>query len=103
MAIGDNQPGLQGGIGWGLQEKAAWVVAIFLWGGLGSLLDSALGGWLQASVIDVRSGKVVEGIGGKKVGFCFLSHGGGMGIQYLDCQPQSKLMPTRARHAVNGH
>ncbi|KAL9641333.1 MAG: hypothetical protein Q9204_000069 [Flavoplaca sp. TL-2023a] len=66
-AIGDNQPGLQGGSGWGLQEKAAWVVAISLWGGLGSLLDSALGGWLQASVIDVRSGKVVEGIGGKKV------------------------------------
>ncbi|KAI4268963.1 MAG: hypothetical protein LQ337_007546 [Flavoplaca oasis] len=65
--IGDNHPGLEGGSGWGWLEKAAWVVAISLWGGLGSLLDSALGGWLQASVIDKRSGKVIEGIGGKKV------------------------------------
>ncbi|KAL8673939.1 MAG: hypothetical protein Q9168_001634 [Polycauliona sp. 1 TL-2023] len=65
--FGDNQPGLDGGSGWGLWEKAAWVLAVSLWGGLGSLLDSALGGWLQESVIDVRSGKVIEGIGGKKV------------------------------------
>lgn len=50
-------------------EKAAWVLAVSLWGGLGSLLDSALGGWFQASVVDVRSGKVIEGTGGGKVGF----------------------------------
>ena len=43
------------------------VIAVTVWGGLGSLLDSALGGWFQASVIDGRTGKVVEGIGGKKV------------------------------------
>ena len=36
-------------------------------GTFGSLLDSALGGWLQASVVDVRTGKVVEGAGGQKV------------------------------------
>ena len=36
-------------------------------GGLGSLLDSALGGWLQESVVDARTGKVVEGVGGTKV------------------------------------
>ncbi|KAL8769924.1 MAG: hypothetical protein Q9209_004171 [Squamulea sp. 1 TL-2023] len=65
--FGDNQPGFEGGSGWGLWEKAAWVSAVSFWGGLGSLLDSALGGWLQASVIDERSGKVVEGSGGKKV------------------------------------
>ncbi|KAL8997606.1 MAG: hypothetical protein Q9169_003153 [Polycauliona sp. 2 TL-2023] len=65
--FGDNQPGLEGGSGWGLWEKAAWVLAVSLWGGLGSLLDSALGGWLQASVIDVKTGKVIEGMGGKKV------------------------------------
>lgn len=38
-----------------------------MWGGLGSVLDSALGGWFQASVIDTRTGKVIEGTGGKKV------------------------------------
>ncbi|KAI4284055.1 MAG: hypothetical protein L6R38_001693 [Xanthoria sp. 2 TBL-2021] len=65
--FGDNQLGFEGGSGWGLWEKAAWVLAVSLWGGLGSLLDSALGGWLQASVIDVRSGKVIEGAGGKRV------------------------------------
>lgn len=45
------------------------AVAITIWGGLGSVLDSALGGWFQASVIDARTGKVIEGAGGKKVGF----------------------------------
>ncbi|KAL8730703.1 MAG: hypothetical protein Q9166_003895 [cf. Caloplaca sp. 2 TL-2023] len=65
--FGDNQPGFEGGSGWGIQEKIAWVLAVTIWGGIGSLLDSALGGWFQASVIDARSGKVIEGTGGKKV------------------------------------
>ena len=65
--FGDNQPGLEGGSGWGPREKALWVVSITIWGGLGSLLDSALGGWFQASVVDIRTGKVIEGRGGKKV------------------------------------
>ena len=62
-----NKPGFEGGSGWGLQEKILWVIAVTVWGGLGSVLDSALGGWFQASVIDGRTGKVVEGTGGKKV------------------------------------
>jgi uncharacterized membrane protein len=33
----------------------------------GSLLDSVLGALLQASVVDVRTGKVIEGDGGTKV------------------------------------
>ncbi|KAL8641230.1 MAG: hypothetical protein Q9228_001947 [Teloschistes exilis] len=65
--LGENQPGLAGGNGWGLQEKAAWVLAVTICGGLGSLLDSALGGWFQASVVDSRTGKVIEGNGGTKV------------------------------------
>lgn len=65
--FGDDQPGFEGGSGWSLREKTAWVIAVTAWGGLGSLLDSALGGWFQASVVDARTGKVIEGTGGKKV------------------------------------
>ncbi|KAL2843900.1 integral membrane protein DUF92-domain-containing protein [Aspergillus pseudoustus] len=50
-----------------LQDRAAWIIAITIWGTGGSLLDSILGGIFQASVVDKRSGKVVEGSGGKKV------------------------------------
>ena len=57
----------QGRAGWTWQEKVMLVFAITVWGGLGSVLDSALGGWFQASVIDTRTGKVIEGSGGKKV------------------------------------
>lgn len=35
-----------------------------LWGALGSVLDSLLGGWFQRTVVDTRTGKVVEGVGG---------------------------------------
>ena len=62
-----NMPGLEGASGWSWQEKMLFLICITMWGGLGSLLDSALGGWFQASVIDTRTGKVVEGNGGKKV------------------------------------
>ena len=61
------QGGFEGGNGWGWWEKGAFVVAVTVWGGLGSLLDSALGGWFQESVVDSRTGKVVEGLGGRKV------------------------------------
>lgn len=66
--IGDTQPGLEGGSGWSWREKTYWIIAITIWGGLGSLLDSLLGGWFQASVIETRRGMVIEGAGGKKVG-----------------------------------
>ena len=65
--LSGSETGLEGGAGWGWQEKVYWVVAVTIWGGLGSVLDSALGGLLQASVIDSRTGKVIEGTGGKKV------------------------------------
>lgn len=60
--------------GWGWQEKVGLILAITLWGGMGSLLDSALGGWFQASVVDTRTGKIVEGTGGGKVGCSFISY-----------------------------
>lgn len=59
--------GFEGGNGWGWRERMIWLLSMTIWGGMGSLLDSALGGWFQASVVDTRTGKVVEGSGGKKV------------------------------------
>ena len=67
---GANQPGLEGGSGWGWREKGCWIIGVTIWGGLGSLLDSLLGGWFQASVIETRRGMVIEGAGGKKVSTC---------------------------------
>lgn len=52
---------------WSLLERGLFVAAVTVCGTLGSLLDSLLGGLLQASVVDKRSGKVVEGSGGRKV------------------------------------
>lgn len=52
---------------WSWQRKGFWIVAVTLWGTFGSILDSVLGGLLQATVVDKRTGKVVEGSGGRKV------------------------------------
>ncbi|ORY13694.1 integral membrane protein DUF92-domain-containing protein [Clohesyomyces aquaticus] len=52
---------------WTLQEKAQYTLAMTLAGFSGTLLDSYLGAVLQASVVDIHSGKVVEGEGGRKV------------------------------------
>lgn len=54
-------------MGWGIRSRNRFAFAMALWGALGSVLDSFLGGWLQQSVVDTRSGRIVEGEGGKKV------------------------------------
>ncbi|KAJ5938970.1 hypothetical protein N7466_002104 [Penicillium verhagenii] len=69
----------------GLQDRALWIVAISFWGLMGSVLDSVLGGLLQASVVDKRSGKVVEGDGGRKV----LIHPGSTQPSGISHQPKS--------------
>ncbi|KAI1327245.1 integral membrane protein DUF92-domain-containing protein [Xylariaceae sp. FL0255] len=56
-----------GGTAWGIDEKVIFAMFLTLWGALGSVLDSLLGGWFQRSVKDVRSGKIVEGEGGVRV------------------------------------
>ncbi|RKF79758.1 Protein PGR [Golovinomyces cichoracearum] len=52
---------------WGFKEKLLFAIVMTLWGALGSVLDSFLGGWLQQSVVDIRSGKIIEGDGGKSI------------------------------------
>lgn len=59
--------GLEGGFGWGLKEKALLFAVLTIWGSLGSVLDSVLGGLFQATVKDVRTGRVIEGDGGRTV------------------------------------
>ncbi|AEO62273.1 8fd6427a-6aff-44f2-843f-de717a93ec0e [Thermothielavioides terrestris] len=58
---------LGGGAPWTTEQRRALILGLTLWGLLGSLVDSILGGLFQRSVRDVRSGKIVEGEGGVRV------------------------------------
>lgn len=52
---------------WDVSQKTQFTLATTLAGFSGTLLDSLLGALFQASVVDVHSGKIVEGEGGRKV------------------------------------
>ncbi|KAI1492539.1 integral membrane protein DUF92 [Biscogniauxia mediterranea] len=67
MCTGETQGQVGGGHSWTANQKLIFAGGLTIWGALGSLLDSFLGGWLQRSVRDVRSGKIVEGEGGIRV------------------------------------
>ncbi|PFH57900.1 hypothetical protein XA68_14436 [Ophiocordyceps unilateralis] len=56
-----------GGVPWTVGQRRVLMSFLIVWGALGSLLDSFLGGLLQRSVRDVRSGRIVEGEGGNRV------------------------------------
>ncbi|KAK0745356.1 integral membrane protein DUF92-domain-containing protein [Apiosordaria backusii] len=56
-----------GGQSWDVKERQALILGLTVWGLLGSVMDSVLGGLFQRSVKDVRSGKIVEGEGGERV------------------------------------
>ncbi|KAH6844965.1 integral membrane protein DUF92-domain-containing protein [Chaetomium sp. MPI-CAGE-AT-0009] len=55
---------LGGGAPWASEQRRTLILGLTLWGLLGSVVDSILGGLFQATVKDVRSGKIVEGEGG---------------------------------------
>lgn len=55
------------GAWWTTDQKRMAMLFLIVWGALGSVLDSLLGGLFQSSVKDVRSGKIVEGEGGNRV------------------------------------
>lgn len=57
---------LGGGMPWTMAQRREFMGAMVIWGALGSVLDSILGGLFQRTVKDVRSGKVVEGEGGNR-------------------------------------
>lgn len=48
-------------------DKITYTLAMTAAGFSGTLLDSLLGALFQASVVDVHSGRVIEGEGGRKV------------------------------------
>jgi uncharacterized membrane protein len=56
-----------GGVPWTTLERRKFMGFMVIWGLLGSVFDSFLGGLFQRSVKDVRSGKIVEGEGGNRV------------------------------------
>ncbi|KAE8453925.1 hypothetical protein EG329_007701 [Mollisiaceae sp. DMI_Dod_QoI] len=90
--------GLDGARGWTFLDRQRFAFAMTLWGALGSVLDSLLGGWLQQSVIDTRSGRIVEGEGGKKV---LISKGGPNSLHFNKrAKIQAQLLHGEGKDAL---
>jgi uncharacterized membrane protein len=89
---------LAGGNSWNMEQLIYFGAGMAIWGGLGSVLDSILGGWLQQSVVDTRSGRVVEGEGGKKV---LVSKHGPNSMQFKKrAEIKAKLYGSEGKDAI---
>jgi uncharacterized membrane protein len=84
--------------GWSFKDRQRFAFAMTLWGALGSVLDSFLGGWLQQSVVDTRTGRIIEGDGGKKV---LVSKAGPNTMHYKNCaEIKKKLLNGEGKNSV---
>lgn len=85
--------GISPGQEWDLPRIWHFAFWLTIWGALGSVVDSLLGGFLQQSVVDTRSGRVVEGEGGKRV----LVSKGGSGSMNLKTRAEVKAKLIQGR------
>lgn len=82
---------------WSLKAHGRLLGGLTAWGALGSVLDSLLGGWFQASVVDTHSGRVIEGEGGGKV---LVSSG--TGVNTLHYQKKAEMKARMGRGEGKG-
>ncbi|KAI5923105.1 integral membrane protein DUF92 [Camillea tinctor] len=100
MCTGEAEGKITGGDAWTGNQKVIFAWGLTIWGALGSLLDSFLGGWLQRSVRDVRSGKIVEGEGGIRV--LVSSEGGSSSVESFkkSADVKARLIQGEGKDAV---
>jgi uncharacterized membrane protein len=92
---GSSTSGLGENSGWNLRQRLRFTFMMTLWGALGSVLDSFLGGWLQQSVVDTRTGRVVEGEGGRRVLVSKAGQNGAVAEQLKGNRPSYGLDKSR--------
>jgi uncharacterized membrane protein len=84
--------------GWDVQKKLILAGSLTIVGFLGSVLDSVLGGLFQATVKDTRTGRVVEGHGGKRV---LISKPGPNSMQFKKAaEVKSKVLGHEGKNAI---
>ena len=87
--------------GWTFRDRQRFTFAMTLWGALGSVLDSFLGGWLQQSVVDTRTGRIVEGEGGRRV---LVSKSGPNSMHYKNrAEIKKKLLNGEGKNSIPKH